>query len=525
MHNALKVNDIVYFILEHVKSSKLDLRNMAMTCSAFSNIALDMLWSQQDSLTPLFRCLPGDTWNPWWHDVMNFSREPLPTEWERVQINAARIRELIFTGNTRSPPNPTGQVVQRLFELFPPAVLFPRLHTLHFNAIPRHCLNFDSELSLLRQFLSPRLERLAYYIQPRAPMHEVEQLFDAIFTEAPGLRQLSLHSAHKLSACPSKAPKLPKKLNVLSIGPLRRDLMKQIIPDIQHLRSLQTLTLALGKSSNMVFQSSGGMPLELSTLKHVYLTGARLENSTSFLHKVAMPRLSVLEISYYTATGPAEITAAIKSLSTSCKTFAFLEIITVVDYSENPSEELGPDDQLHSSIFRPLLRFRRLSSVKFIDIGKYCLDDAFIEDVAVAWPDLRTLTFASNVPGEYQVTLTSVLSLATRCKSLHDLHLTFDATPFPTLPRAPDGNPELWTTQTTLCKLHVGHSKVSEASRLHLFLAVLFPNLADLKYCLHFNGLSAWIKLDKAWSELLIERENFPDEAASWPHFLLQLQP
>ncbi|KAG1813058.1 hypothetical protein EV424DRAFT_1557643 [Suillus variegatus] len=525
MHNALRVNEIVYAILQHVKSSKSDLRNMAMTCSAFSNLALDMLWSQQDSLAPLTQCLPRDTWKVWWDDFMDFSREPLPTEWERVRINAARIRELVFTGNTSRSPNPSGQIIQQLFELFPPAVLFPRLRTLHFNTVSRHWRNFSSELSLLRQFLSPRLERLAYYIESRVPMREVEQLFDAIFTQAPGLQQLSLHSAHKLSACPSKVPKLPKKLNVLSIGTLRMDLMKQIIPDIQHLRSLQTLTLALGKSVDMVFQPPGGMPLELSTLKHLYLTGARLENCTSFLHKIVMPQLSVLEISYHTATGPAEITAVIKSLSTSCKTFAFLENITVVDYSENPSEELGPDDQLHSSIFRPLLRFRRLSSVKFIDIGKYCLDDAFIEDVAVAWPDLRTLTFASNVPGEYQVTLTSVLSLATRCKSLHDLHLTFDATPFPTLPRAPDGNLELWTTQTTLCKLHVGHSKVSEASHLHLFLAVLFPNLADLKYCLHFNGLSAWIKLDKAWSELLIERENFSDEAASWPNFLLQLQP
>ncbi|KAG1799218.1 uncharacterized protein HD556DRAFT_1231676 [Suillus plorans] len=525
MHNALKVNEIVYYILQHVKSSKSDLRNMAMTCSAFSNLALDMLWSQQDSLTPLIQCLPRDTWNVWWGNTMDFSRKPLPTEWERVRINAARIREFILTEYTYRAPKPTGQVVQQLLELFPPAVLFPRLRTLHFNTISRHWLDFGPELSLLRQFLSPRLERLTFNILPRAPMHEVEQLFDAIFTEAPGLRQLSLHSTHKLSACPSKAPKLPKKLDVLSIGPLRMDLMNQIIPDIQHLRSLQTLTLALGKSSDMVFQPPGGMPLELSTLKHLYLTGARLENCTSFLHKIAMPQLSVLEISYYTATGPAEITAVIKSLSTSYKTFAFLENIIVVDYSENPSEELGPDDQLHSSIFRPLLQFRRLSSVKFIDIGKYCLDDAFVEDVAVAWPDLRTLTFASNVPGEYQVTLTSVLSLATRCKSLHDLHLTFDATHFPTLPRAPDGNLELWTTQTTLCKLHVGESKVSEASRLHLFLVVLFPNLADLKYYLHFDGLSAWIKLEKAWSELLIERENSSGEAASWPNTLLQLQP
>lgn len=62
MHHALKVNDIVYEILQHVKS-KSDLLNMAMTCSTFSSHALDMLWHQQDNLTPLVKCLPRDTWN------------------------------------------------------------------------------------------------------------------------------------------------------------------------------------------------------------------------------------------------------------------------------------------------------------------------------------------------------------------------------------------------------------------------------------------------------------------------------
>ncbi|KAG1904914.1 uncharacterized protein F5891DRAFT_719103 [Suillus fuscotomentosus] len=519
MHNALKVNEIVYTILEHVKSSKSDLRNMAMTCSAFSNIALDMLWSQQDSLTPLFRCLPRDTWNPWWSDVMDFIREPLPTEWERVRINAVRIRELVFTGNTSRSPKPSLQVVQRLFELFPPAVLFPKLRTLHFKALSQYLRGFDSELSLLRQFLSPRLERLVYKIEPRAPAREVEQLFDDIFTQAPGLQQLSLLSAHKLLACPSKAPKLPKKLNVLSIGPLRIGLMKQIIPDIQHLRSLQSLTLAVGKSFDM---TSDGIPLEFSTLKHLHLTGARLEHCTSFLHNVTMPQLSSLEIWYFTASGPAEVTAVVRSLSTFCKTFAFLENITMINQSGDRFGELGT---LRSNIFRPLLLFGKLSSVKFIDIGKYCLDDAFIEDAAFAWPDLHTLTFASKEYGECQVTLTSVLSLATRCKSLHELHLTFDATHFPTLPRAPDGNLELWTTQTAFRKLNIGESKVSEASRLHLFLAVLFPNLARLEYYIRFEGAAAWIQTEEAWRELLIERENSPDEAASWPNFLLQLQP
>lgn len=73
-----------------------------------------------------------------------------------------------------------------------------------------------------------------------------------------------------------------------------------------------------------------------------------------------------------------------------------------------------------------------------------------------------------------------MLSLASRCKLLRVLQLTSDATHLPTLPYAPDGNRELWTTQTALRVLHVGRSKVSAASHFYVFLALVFPNLADL---------------------------------------------
>jgi hypothetical protein len=62
MHHALEIDDIIYNILRHVKSSKTDLVNVAMTCSKFSDPALNMLWCEQSSLTPLIMCLPQDTW-------------------------------------------------------------------------------------------------------------------------------------------------------------------------------------------------------------------------------------------------------------------------------------------------------------------------------------------------------------------------------------------------------------------------------------------------------------------------------
>ncbi|KAG2140955.1 uncharacterized protein EDB93DRAFT_1105867 [Suillus bovinus] len=524
MHHALKVDDIVYEILQYVKLSKSDLHSMAMTCSTFSSPALDMLWCQQDSLIPLVKCLPQDTWNVRYDGTIIFSREPLLPEWERVRIYAARIRKLTVTQYDRSPKL-SGPVLRQLFALFPPAMLFPRLRTLDSKAVYLDWVDFDPAffLSLLRQFFLLELENLKFEIPDGATAYEVQQLFGDLSTNASCLRQWAIHYPHQL--LPFVVPKLPK-LNGLTIGRISTNLMRQNIANIQHSRCLQTLTLTVDGSNKMEIQPPGDMPLEFGALENLKLSGVRLAHCKSFLDQVAMPQLAVLEIHYFGAAKPAEITGLIKSLSTACNTIAFLKEITVVAHSHHNWNHLEPGDQLHSNIFRPLLKFRSLHCVQFMNIGEYCLDDEFLEDIAVAWPDLRMLKFAAETHARGRVTLTGMLSLATRCKSLRFLQLTFDARHFPTLPRAPDGNLELWTMQTTLRWLHVECSKVSEASHLHLLLAVLFPNLACLYYSPHCSGADpAWGRLKTAWRNLKIRRKKYPYYAVSWSNTLLQLQP
>ncbi|KAG2041371.1 hypothetical protein BDR03DRAFT_1089209 [Suillus americanus] len=525
MHSALTVDDIVYNILQHVKSSKTDLVNVAMTCSTLSHPALDMLWREQSSLGPLVMCLPQDTWEATRNRTITFSREPLLTEWERVRINASRIRRIVSRNCFNDPPRPSGPVLRQLFALFPPALLFPKLCILHFDAVSR-LPEIRSDFSLLRQFFLPGLETLAFNVPSKVPTYEVEQLIDALAAEATGLRQLSIMTAQGLSACRVVIPKLPKLLR-LSMRAFDMGLMRQNVANIQHSRCLQTLTLTLHGLSDMQNEPSGNMPLELSTLKRLFLRGPGLQNCTSFLLQVATPQLSVIEIgTYRTAANPEEITAFIESLSTSCQTFGSLEKISVVDCSPGEWWEHESQSELHSRIFRPLLQFKRLSTVEFIDIGKFRLDDTFIEDVAAAWPYLRVLKFASEKISDCDVTFTAMLSLASKCKLLRCLQLTFDATHLPTLPHAQDGNRDLWTTQTALSELHVGRSKVSTMSHFHLFIALVFPNLVDISR--YYSGYRmadgiVWRRLKEAWEQLAIHLDEFPAAAASWKTFLLQL--
>jgi hypothetical protein len=397
------------------------------------------------------------------------------------------------------------------------------LIALHFNAVS---LEFRSDFALLRQFFLPGLETLAFDVPVDVPTSEVEQFVGALSAEAPGLRQLSITVDPNISACHFELPKLPK-LNQLSILGSDLGLMWQNIPNILHSHFLQSLSLSVHENFE-VENASARTPLDFTALKHLSLSGNCLQDCTTFLLQVVTPQLSAIEIAYRTAAIPAEITAVIDSLTASCGTFESLEKISIVDNSPREPEWPETTTQLHSRVFRPLFKFRKLSTVIFSDIGKYSLDDYFIEDVAVAWPGLRELRFASERPEPCNITQSGVLSLVFKCRSLRTLQLTFDATRFMLLPYKPGpGKP---CTQTSLHELHLGHSTVTPAYRFFMAIVLLFPNLCHVtRYdsMLELNDREDWSRAQRRWKRLvhhpLILRHRKPKEALRntlWLHGL-----
>ncbi|KAG2134477.1 hypothetical protein DEU56DRAFT_809284 [Suillus clintonianus] len=200
----------------------------------------------------------------------------------------------------------------------------------------------------------------------------------------------------------------------------------------------------------------------------------------------------------------------------------------MVDFSQRRSER---DSSYHSTlpsyIFRPLLKFRRLSIVKFVAVGNYHLNDWFIEGAGAAWPDLLELKFIPAEPVTSQVTFTAVLPLVSRCRSLHSLlplHPAFDATHLPTLPHAPHGNWELWRAHTALRELHVGNSKAAEAADVFFLLAKVFPNLADLAWCESLNpsDVTVWKEIIRLWNQQAKLWKPARSMAASLSDFLLE---
>ncbi|KAG1732540.1 hypothetical protein EDD22DRAFT_927157 [Suillus occidentalis] len=271
------------------------------------------------------------------------------------------------------------------------------------------------------------------------------------------------------------------KLIALTIRRVNVCMTRQVITNIQQARCLNTLKLSLHGTA---YDHDGGVTaLELSSLERLSLFGDVLPQCTRFIRQITTRRLSHVTILYHQPASPIEIAVLMESLSTSCQTYGYLKEIEVKDDSDGRNTELVIP--LSSEVFRPLLKFTGLSAVIFKGIGNVNLDNRFINDIPDAWPGIQELKFASFRLAGCDVTFAAMVSLASRCRSLRTLYLTFDASQPTMVPLAEDGTKMLWPVQKALRELHVGHSQVSEVSRMPYILAKVFPDLGTIYWCRH----------------------------------------
>ena len=464
--------------------------------------------------------------------MQHLSREPLPTEWERLRVNASRIRRLVsYTHDIHSkyPPKVHSRVLQPLFALFPPTSLFLNLIDLDFSAVADlRDLTPKLQFSLLRQFLSPELGFLAFLVPSGASAQDLEQFFDILPVEASGLRQLVI--AAEADGAPPRQIHLPlikmQKLNALGI--IRNAcLTKHSIAATEHMRPLRAMSLHLKGSDAL--EGSDDMPL-LGVLECLTLDADTIQHCTSFFLRISTPRLSTLGIKYNKRALPVEVNDFFVSLHTSFPAPASIKSLFVHHHGNVSHRDLDLQSPLPSHIFRPLLEFRRLTTVKLLAMGEYCLDNDFIQDAAVAWPDIQELWFASKQTNSL-VTFGAVLSLASRCRSLRSLQLTFDATRVPMLPHRKEsessweGSRELWPKQTSFQALHVGNSKLPRPGFVPFVLVAVFPNLFHISayQSPRITDYIHWRDVGRTTRYLVSLREQDPDLAARLSKFVVDM--
>ncbi|KAK7044494.1 hypothetical protein R3P38DRAFT_2879087 [Favolaschia claudopus] len=478
MHRCLLVAEIVCLISHQIENSSLP--SFARVCKAFRDPALDVLWSHQDSLGNLLRCMPEGVWEeaPGVDEDVTWSltRPVLPSDWERPLLYARRVKVFIHDARTRVMNRPTSsEFMDSLRDCLPCQHLFPNIQTLWFYSHDEWTFRF------VRLFLGPLINSM-FLASPQS-MTDLS-LLAIIAADCPTLRSLEIvctdteldsetavsaliHGLHGLehikvpclnNAALEHAARLPslKTLQLRSqttLDPFRDTFVSNstLFPALRTLAisgdNIDAVLPLLTLITNVQVESLAvDLPHELPAkcISQLYSAIARycMKNRTS-----------LKQLSYGHA--PRRPTA----IATSAETTAYL---------------LKSPQVLLLTSFENLV-FCTLASPLGFD-----LDNSTTADLAQAWPHLRELHIVAGafVNHPSHVTLEGLLPFAQNCPHLSRLALPLEVSSPPSWPRKIQSSDGKRISQNALIVLDVCRSRL-DINPLHVaaFLSSVFPRL------------------------------------------------
>ncbi|EMD37529.1 hypothetical protein CERSUDRAFT_94537 [Gelatoporia subvermispora B] len=130
---------------------------------------------------------------------------------------------------------------------------------------------------------------------------------------------------------------------------------------------------------------------------------------------------------------------------------------------------------------KPLLSFRHLESLCLWFNPPLMIKDEELEELAKAWPHLRTLDFGISSSFEGlppTLTINCLASLCRHCGNLEDLHIYVDAR---AVTEIPSERSDTGLCCKTLRKIDVGLSPISAPGVIATFLSDIFPKLEGVE--------------------------------------------
>ncbi|KAJ7438266.1 hypothetical protein B0H11DRAFT_2293922 [Mycena galericulata] len=529
MHRCLKISEVLRMVFAELGSDKVPsegrvaLGRLARSCRAFSDPALDELWSSQADLLPLLKCVVN-VWddrrarNPFYDEAEDSDGEMFivprnygrvyPTlkssfiatakDWERVLVYSHRIKR-ISIGDVPS------DVWALIAESFPFDLLLPNLHHMAWDGI-----NTNSP-PYLRFFLGPKLSSIDLTMDGGDSCLAVLPL---LATRYPSLAYLrfSIPGYPVRDLNDLKQATSSMILSLTAIRNISVEIMD--LAACQHLAALPTLTSLAMEANDLLFPA---VPLALlheplfPRLGFLQFKASSIDICINFLNALSGAPLVTLKMTVVEPMAEEKSPALFTALYGHCShsSLRFLEVhlrIRPRNFDEDPTFTV-----------RPLLAFTNLSKVSITIPYSSVLDDACISAMAIAWPHIEEIklhqqNLVRNVPSdEAAITLPGLLAFAEHCPALHTLQL-------PVSSEFPQG----WTadacrptaTQKTLTSLDVMDSSVKSTFQVASFLSLVFPCLSTIKtttrtiFVAGENGLSRVI--DVKWREVALLISHFP---------------
>ncbi|KAI0753554.1 hypothetical protein C8Q80DRAFT_519853 [Daedaleopsis nitida] len=419
--------------------------SLAVTCKAFLEPTLDILWFSQISLAPIVRTLPDGVLMKSILDcdtrgepryILTPMRPPLASEWTRFDYYARRIQELgfypvEFPDNESSNMEATNTFGQR-YSVHPRVVLllcitrrkqvlFPNLARLRWNFRDADCTE------LLPMFFGPKLAFLAisFGTPPQSKGADiVKKNLNSIVDCCPSVTDLEIPSSHPdpvVEAAIQWAFYCRRVegfyLNTAGGWP---------IPLLQRLAeepSLRKLWLSMDEEvaehDINLLRECIRPPFPALQRLWIVLTQS-LAPCTELIRIMGSCALHTLYIIVHFSVPPAELEELFAALRDHCAphTLQVLEIMTPLDEKFVRENEGTPEGQFHLGNLEPVLGFSNMRHFRLELQIFFEFDNNDIMTIADCWPlltDLRLASYGFFLPTE--ITWAGFAYLVYKCPS------------------------------------------------------------------------------------------------------------
>ncbi|KAL1950381.1 hypothetical protein VTO73DRAFT_5505 [Trametes versicolor] len=440
---------------------------LALTCRCLSEIALDVLWSTLQSLSPLLCTLPedlfaflpvpanGDGEYQYERYKAAFLRDPVPQDF--VRLATYSIRVTVIDANARNPafwdigrkfPTEVWDVLLR----HAPKPLLPNLRSLYHTERPVQ----DEELVPGRGFFHPadllfgpnlRVVQLAgLWIHPHRPTKAIQalsratQLVESLRLEA----RIGRPSNYASLAC----PELRGFDRLVYFGGYSINVGPDALTALGSLPSLQEMLLHVEPADYTWDALQHGRHASFfPALTKLTLYNIAFEWCAAFLHTVSCAALQQLHIRVhdpYCVTPDGAVFEALCAAIGSLPSGASLHDL---DIRSPRTAEVVQMPAYHARHIAPLVRLK--GALRRLYVRGPCqidVDDATLEAMARAWPDIQEIMLPwvdhpdhiddtthdegleNSEPPPYmpRATLAGLDALVRRCPQLAHLALAFD---------------------------------------------------------------------------------------------------
>lgn len=226
----------------------------------------------------------------------------------------------------------------------------------------------------------------------------------------------------------------------------------------------------------------------------------KLTFCTGILNAISSGTLRTARIDLSAPATSSEWKELLTALNEHCSHTTFIDLEVWSDWHGAEVEDT-PEYTVQIPHIKPLFSFRNLTNVHLNPCGPVDLDDAGVEEMAMAWPNITDLFVEGNIEPSHppRVTLTGLTPFARYCKDLHSLTIAFDATVIP------PSQPEPQISSESLLSLHVKYSPIAHPPQVAAFLSDIFPNLAGIENSggsMRTGDEVPETDIDKMWTEV-----------------------